>query len=182
MGVTLAVAEYLQDGSVILPSRYEYAEQPGDLDGLVQGIHNGSEVVVFVEAKHNMDSCWRKAQTQLLNAHEHWQELLKVNLQDLSDEVDDSLITGYLKLGVEEDRSKKVMFAFGFQSHLPERSSITCIQNASMLQLTTMGISLQGFGHNSNQQLKSWSIRRSQYTEELNMAYNWVMQAIKVPE
>ena len=110
-GVTLAVAECLQSASVILPSRYEYEGHQGDLDGLVEGTYKGEEVVVFIEAKHNMDSCWSKAKSELLSAHQYWQELLELDRHDPN--VDETLLADYVKLCVDKNRNKKTMFAFG---------------------------------------------------------------------
>lgn len=58
--VTLAVAEYLQQASVIIPFRYEFERQQGRLAGLAQGIHKGEEVILFIAAKHNMNCRWRR--------------------------------------------------------------------------------------------------------------------------
>lgn len=110
-GVTLAVADFLQQPSVILLSRYEYQGQQGDLDGLVQGIYKEEEVIVFIQAKHNMDSSWRKAKSELINAHQYWQELLSTDIQDPN--VDSNLAADYITLCVDENRKKKTMFAFG---------------------------------------------------------------------
>lgn len=103
-GVTLAVAGFLQQSSVILFSRYEFQGQQGDLDGLVWGVYKGEEVIVFIEAKHNMDSSWRKAKSELLNAHRYWQELLSVQIQDPSTDI--NVVADYMELCVEENRNK----------------------------------------------------------------------------
>lgn len=109
--VTLAVADFLQQASLILLSRYEYQGQRGDLDGLVRGTYNGEEVLVFIEAKHDMDSSWRKAKLELLNAHQYWQELSSTDIQDPSTDI--NVIADHMKLCVNENRNKKTMFAFG---------------------------------------------------------------------
>ena len=52
-GVTQAVADVLQGGVIILPSRYTFKGAAGDLDGLVAGRYKDQQVVVLAEAKHN---------------------------------------------------------------------------------------------------------------------------------
>ena len=73
-GVVHAVAELLEDGEVIIPSRYTYQSTAGDLDGLVVGQWEGRMVVVLVEAKHNMDTQCRQAQKELFLSLDHWEE------------------------------------------------------------------------------------------------------------
>ena len=109
--VTLAVAEHLQQASVIIPFRYEFEGQQGGLAGLVQGIHKGEEVIVFIAAKHNMNCRWRRTKSELLGAHMYWEKLSKVEAQDLF--VDKSLLADYVTLFVEESRNNKAMFAVG---------------------------------------------------------------------
>lgn len=110
-GVTLAVADFLQQASLILPSRYEYQGQQGDLDGLVRGTYKGEDVLVVVEAKHNMDSNWRKAKSELLNADQYWQELLSADIQDPGTDI--TIVADHMELCVDENCNRKTMFAFG---------------------------------------------------------------------
>lgn len=76
--VNAAVAAALDDGEVIIPFRYGFQGEGGDLDGLVAGSWRGEKVIVFVEAKHNMDSCYRGAKQQLFTALAYWERLVKM--------------------------------------------------------------------------------------------------------
>eukprot|EP00955_Chlamydomonas_euryale_P076905 362819-Chlamydomonas_euryale.AAC.3 len=76
--VSNAVAAVLDDAVIVHPTKYIFKGRIGDLDGMVVGVWRGQEVVVLVEAKHNMDTCASKARTELLSAGAYWKELAEM--------------------------------------------------------------------------------------------------------
>jgi hypothetical protein len=77
--VVKAVANAMKD-ALILNYNYNFGNEVGELDGLVAGTWNSEEVIVFVEAKHNMDNAWKKAKKQLRSALLYWQKLIDIDL------------------------------------------------------------------------------------------------------
>lgn len=110
-GVAHAVAEMLEDGQVVFGTRYPYQSAVGDLDGLVVGRHEGLEVAVLVEAKHNMDTQYRKAKSELFASVEHWEWLKGLSAEEL--EADESVLADYEALQLAEYGEREVMLAFG---------------------------------------------------------------------
>jgi hypothetical protein len=109
--VTSAVAILLNDSVIVKRSHYTYEGSVGDLDGMVVGTFDGEKVVVFCEAKHNMDSDYKKAQQELFSSLVYWEKLCKLNLED--EETDQAEIDDYHELQVEKYKDYKPMFAFG---------------------------------------------------------------------
>ena len=109
--VTSAVADHLKDAIIIKSSRYEYQSFPTDLDGLVAGLLENQQVIVFCESKHNMNNNYNKAKTQLLNTLKNWETLAAATLDDLNE--DPNLKVDYDELQVETYRNHKPIFAFG---------------------------------------------------------------------
>ena len=108
--VSDAVAAALDDVVVIHSTRYVFQGKSGDLDGMVVGSLHGKDVVVLVEAKHNMDSCATKAKSELFDAGAYWAEL--VQLAPDSD-TDESVCADFIHLQVERYKQHSIMFAFG---------------------------------------------------------------------
>ncbi|KAG5179222.1 hypothetical protein JKP88DRAFT_167863, partial [Tribonema minus] len=107
--VSDAVAQQLHDPTIVIFSRYVYEGKGGDLDGLVCGMYKGKPTVVLVEAMHNMDTHWRKAQDELCCSVQYWEELRALDL----DTADKSLLLDYTALRIDECKGHNVMLAFG---------------------------------------------------------------------
>lgn len=107
--VSMAIAKILEDANKIHSTRYVYEAHSGDLDGLVSGVYQGDRVLVLIEAKHNMDSTWRKAQSELFDSVEYIEELRKLDL----DTADDAQIADYKALQIENSSGHRLMIAFG---------------------------------------------------------------------
>ena len=105
--VVKAVANAMKD-AVILKYSYNFENEVGQLDGLVAGTWNSEEVIVFVEAKHNMDNAWKKAKKQLRSALSYWKKLIDIDLQEEPDYAVD-----YDELRTKEYGNRKPMYAFG---------------------------------------------------------------------
>ena len=105
--VVKAVANAMKD-ALILSYSYNFDNEVGELDGLVAGTWNGEEVIVFVEAKHNMDNAWRKAKKQLSSALLYWKKLINIDLEREPDYAVD-----YGGLCIKEYGHRKPMYAFG---------------------------------------------------------------------
>jgi hypothetical protein len=115
--VSQAVAAVLEDATIVHSTRYEYMGWAGDLDGMVTGTFEGKAVVVFIEAKHNMDTSYRNAQSELNNAKQYWEKLASTPIETL----DDREIVDFEALKVDEYRDSRVMLAFGgskFSQHV----------------------------------------------------------------
>jgi hypothetical protein len=110
--VTHAVAEFLDQGQVVHPCRYVYKGTGGDLDGLVVGRWLGKDVVVLVEAKHNMDTVVKRAQSELFASEKYWKELAGLSRDDLA-AADSATVEDYTALRVSEYKQRSVVFAFG---------------------------------------------------------------------
>ncbi|GLC70931.1 hypothetical protein PLESTF_001047900 [Pleodorina starrii] len=110
-GVARAVAELLEDGQVIFDTRYTYQSTVGDLDGLVVGCHDGCNVVVLVEAKHNMDTHARKAQSELFASVKTWEWLKGLSAEER--ESDETVLADYQALHVADYCERAVVLAFG---------------------------------------------------------------------
>ncbi|EFJ50746.1 hypothetical protein VOLCADRAFT_88581 [Volvox carteri f. nagariensis] len=110
-GVACAVAELLEDGQVIFGTRYPYQSAVGDLDGLVVGRRDGRDVVVLVEAKHNMDTMAKKAQSELFASVKHWEWLKGLSADEL--ESDETVLADYQALHLAEYGERAVFLAFG---------------------------------------------------------------------
>ena len=63
---------------------------------MVVGLWEDKEVVVLVEAKHNMDSCTTKAKAELFAAGAYWTKLV-----ELIDSDDEGMLADYNELQVE---------------------------------------------------------------------------------
>ena len=111
--VTSAVAQHLRDGMIIKSCRYEYQSFPSDLDGLVAGFLGNEKVIAFCESKHNMDSNYNKAKTQLCHTLKNWEKLTAATREDLDD--DPNLRMDYDELQVETYRNYNPMFADGIE-------------------------------------------------------------------
>jgi len=109
--VTSAVAAQLTDPVIIKAMRYVYEGAVADLDGLVVGQFNDEEVVVLCEAKHNMNSGIRKAQVELFASQRYWEQLCGLDPQDPA--VDEGRLADYVNLEVADNKSRRVMLAFG---------------------------------------------------------------------
>lgn len=96
-----------QPKRIVIAERYELKGTRGDVDGMVVGMHKGKNVVVFIEAKTNMDSCFKKCKEQLVLLKNYWQDLC-----DQSDEITDALICDKDKLKVDDYATYIPMFAF----------------------------------------------------------------------
>ncbi|GLI70316.1 hypothetical protein VaNZ11_015271 [Volvox africanus] len=110
-GVARAVAELLEDGQVIFGTRYLYQSAVGDLDGLVVGRHDGRDVVVLVEAKHNMDTQARKAKSELFASVQTWEWLKGLSAEER--ESDETVLADYQALHLAEYSERAVVLAFG---------------------------------------------------------------------
>ncbi|KXZ52082.1 hypothetical protein GPECTOR_10g1105 [Gonium pectorale] len=110
-GVARAVAELLEAGQVVFGTRYPYQSAVGDLDGLVVGRWQGRDVVVLVEAKHNMDAQARKAQSELFTSVKLWESLKGLSAEER--ESDDTVLADYEALHLAEYGERAVMLAFG---------------------------------------------------------------------
>ncbi|GLC47494.1 hypothetical protein PLESTB_001822000 [Pleodorina starrii] len=112
-GVARAVAELLEDGQVIFDTRYTYQSTVGvgDLDGLVVGRHDGRDVVVLVEAKRNMGTHARKAQSQLFASVQTWEWLKELSAEER--ESDETVLADYQALHVADYCERAVVLAFG---------------------------------------------------------------------
>eukprot|EP00955_Chlamydomonas_euryale_P117108 366455-Chlamydomonas_euryale.AAC.2 len=106
--VSSAVAAVLDDAVIVHATEYIFKGWIGDLDGMVVGGWRGQEVVVLVEAKHNMDACALKARTELLSAGAYWKELAKMEGSD-----DESVLSDYAQLHMEKFKHRSIMYAFG---------------------------------------------------------------------
>eukprot|EP00195_Chlamydomonas_chlamydogama_P003805 CAMPEP_0202919708 /NCGR_PEP_ID=MMETSP1392-20130828/76475_1 /ASSEMBLY_ACC=CAM_ASM_000868 /TAXON_ID=225041 /ORGANISM="Chlamydomonas chlamydogama, Strain SAG 11-48b" /LENGTH=335 /DNA_ID=CAMNT_0049613165 /DNA_START=219 /DNA_END=1226 /DNA_ORIENTATION=- len=109
--VTSAVAAQLTDPVIIKAMRYAYEGAVADLDGLVVGQFNDEEVVVLCEAKHNMNNGIRKAQVDLFASQRYWEQLCGLDPQDPA--VDEGRLADYVNLEVADNKSRRVMLAFG---------------------------------------------------------------------
>lgn len=109
--VAASVAEALDDGKCVIDQRYTFQGSNGDLDSLVSGKLGPKEVVVLVEAKHNMDTNWRMAQKEMFANLEYWEQLCNLTPADLEDNED--LCQDYVALHVESLKDKEVLLAFG---------------------------------------------------------------------
>ncbi|KAK9839051.1 hypothetical protein WJX74_008490 [Apatococcus lobatus] len=107
--VTQAIASVLQNGVIILPSRYIFKSAAGDLDGLLAGHFKNKPVIVLVEAKHNMDTLWKKAKDQLFQAKHHCERLAS----SVAEELDESDLADYKAMQMNNLRDNRVMFGFG---------------------------------------------------------------------
>jgi hypothetical protein len=119
--VSVAVAVALGDGAkVIHAMHYTFRGiASGDLDGMVVGTWAGHDVVVLVEAKHNMNTCWSQAKKALFQANEYWHRLCALD-PDIEDDTD--VLYDYAKLRVADYKHRTVMFALGgymFSRYLP---------------------------------------------------------------
>jgi hypothetical protein len=110
-GVAHAVAELLEDGHVIFGTRYPYRSAVGDLDGLVVGRYDGRDVVVLVEAKHNMDTQAKKAKSELFASVKHWESLKRLRAEER--ESDETVFADYQALHLAEYGERAVVLAFG---------------------------------------------------------------------
>lgn len=108
--VVEAVYEYLEDSEIIQPGRYSYANNSGDVDGVVVGILDDCPCVVFCEAKHNMNKNVSKAIVELTSAEKYWSKLSSLNDND---EEYESCQNDIIALRVDEFKSRKILFAFG---------------------------------------------------------------------
>lgn len=106
--VTYAVADRV-GGTVVLATRYEYQGEGGDLDGLVVGSWQGQDVVVLVEAKHNMDSSFTKAKKELFASQKYWESLSTRGF----DELEDAEKADWEAMHVGEYGARKVVLAWG---------------------------------------------------------------------
>ena len=107
-GVTNAVKAVLTDGDIVVSNRYEYQGAAGDLGGMVVGRWRDEDVVVLVEAKHDMDWYTKKAKNGLKRSQLYWQQLVSDVIVD-----DDAMLADYRVLNVSKYKHHKVMFAFG---------------------------------------------------------------------
>lgn len=108
--VSYAVAGQLEGGAVVFANSYEYQGELGDLDGLVVGKWQGQDVVVLLEAKHNMDSSFSMAKKELFNGLKYWESLAKL---DSPDDLEDAEREDWEAMHVGEYRERKVMLAWG---------------------------------------------------------------------
>jgi hypothetical protein len=108
-GVTSAVFDLLE-GSFFISHRYVFQNETGDLDGMVAGKWKEEDVLVLCEAKHNMDTSYAKAKSELVTAKAYIERLRKVRIDEDSD---DALVADYKALHVEEFAERKILFAFG---------------------------------------------------------------------
>eukprot|EP00798_Chlamydomonas_sp_ICE-L_P028966 gene28966-32156_t len=89
-----------------------YQGTTGDLDGLVIGRWKAKDVVVVVEAKHNMDSAYTKARKELLDSAAYWEQLVALD-PSLPEDVDTAIASDYVALQVADNKDCMVMFALG---------------------------------------------------------------------
>ncbi len=104
---------------VLHATHYTFVGTLGDLDGLVVGEWDGRDVVVLVEAKHNMNSSWSKATSELFHAHAYWDRLCAL---DPDVEPDPAVLRDYFELRVADYKHCTVMYALGgvlFSTDLP---------------------------------------------------------------
>jgi hypothetical protein len=127
--VSNAVAEALEDSNIISASRYNFDAWNGDVDGVVVGTWQGSEVVVLIEAKHNMDTSSSKAVRALKSAHEYWR--LLVGADTSSDFTDEIMQTDYDELQIAANKGRAVMYALGsaLMSDTTAKQLDRCIEN-----------------------------------------------------
>lgn len=83
------------------------------MDGLVAGFLGNEKVIAFCESKHNMDSNYNKAKTQLCHTLKNWEKLTAATREDLDD--DPNLRMDYDELQVETYRNYNPMFADGIE-------------------------------------------------------------------
>lgn len=98
----------MMDDAEIIQNNYDYESYSGDLDGLVVGKWKNREVIVFCEAKHNMNTSWKKASTQLFDSLKYWEQLTVTNIEE-----DSIFAEDYKELHVKEHGHRVPMFAFG---------------------------------------------------------------------
>jgi hypothetical protein len=105
--IVKAIANAMED-ALILKYSYDFENEIGVLDGLVAGTWNNEEVIVFVEAKHNIDIAWKKAKKQLRSTLSYWQKLIGTDPEKEPDYAVD-----YNELLIKEYGNRKPMYAFG---------------------------------------------------------------------
>jgi hypothetical protein len=105
LSISQAVYEALDEPKkLVIEERYKFLEQDmGDMDGMVVGKFKGNDVIVFIEAKTNMDSCYNKATKELDACLRYW-ELLCSGEGHPDDQQ---------HLHVSDYKEHEVMFAFG---------------------------------------------------------------------
>lgn len=101
------VKNSMKDG-ITLKYSYSFDNEVGELDGLVAGTWNNEEVIIFVDAKHDMENTWKKSKKQSHSTLLYWKKLIDINLEKEPDyEVD------YVELRIKEYGNRKPMYAFG---------------------------------------------------------------------
>ena len=120
--VSSAVAERLQQDSgepalILHRDHYTFAScRDGDIDGVVVGKMSGEDVIVFCEAKHNVNASVERIRDGLVSNRAKWQRLTDLEYSELvgNDRKD------YQALQVAKYRDHKLVFAVGgtnFQNH-----------------------------------------------------------------
>lgn len=112
--VSSAVVDVLGDsGVVIVSSRYDFEDCVGGVVGLVTGMWRGEEVVVIIEAKHDMDTRTSKAMKELKNSHAYWRTLVRAGVDGTTTTMSDAMRNDYTQLSIAENKDKRVMYAVG---------------------------------------------------------------------
>lgn len=108
--ITAAVFHALDNPEeIVIPTRYALKGAVGDVDGMVAGVFNKEQVIVFIEAKHNMDSSFSTAKSQCFATLRFWEDLCASDPSDL----DENLASDYNTLCVAKFKEYRPMFAFG---------------------------------------------------------------------
>jgi hypothetical protein len=106
--VSHAVSKILDSPIILHRTHYEYKTHSGDVDGVVIGKYLDEDIIVFCEAKHNMDSSLTKAKSELFSTLSYWETLIALSEDEIS-----TYQLDYDALCVERNRHRKVYFAFG---------------------------------------------------------------------
>jgi hypothetical protein len=114
--VTACVARAL--GGRVLSDRYEFKglapsdstkEGKGDVDGIVYAHVSGKDVLVFVEAKHNVDGRWSQAVKELDVVEGHWFKLKALEVSAMSGQQ----LADYNAMGLDRYHEAEVWCAVG---------------------------------------------------------------------